>query len=111
MLTYFKVNSEQALEWNEDLNDLTFFIVIIATVEHEFGLSTCIVANRKHQKDVTSRFSVLGCSTIKAVSQFDTKTKTGIACPNEGMPLVGLNALREFIEAKRATPFRRAALK
>ena len=104
MLTYFKVNSEQALEWNEDLNDLTFFIVIIATVEHEFGLSTHIVANRKHQKDVTSRFSVLGCSTIKVVSQFDIKTETGITCLKEGMPVV-------FIEAKRATPFRHADLK
>ena len=107
MLTYFKVNSERALEWNEDLNDLTFFIVIIATVMHEFGLSTHIVANRKHhdQKDVTSRFSVLGCSTIKIVSQFYIKTETGITCPKEGMLVVGLNALREFIEAKRATPF------
>ena len=111
MLTRFKVNSEQALEWNEDLNDLTFFIVIIATVEHEFGLSTYIVANRKHQKDVTSRFSVLSCSTIKVVSQFDIKTETGITCLKEGMPVVGLNALREFIEAKRATPFRYADLK
>ena len=111
MLTYFKVNSEQALEWNEDLNDLTFFIVIIATVEHEFGLSTYIVANRKHQKDVTSRFSVLGCSTTKVVSQFDIKTETGITCLKGGMPVVGLNALRKFIEAKRATPFRCADLK
>ena len=52
MLTHFKVNSEQVIEWNEDLNDLTFFIVIIATVEHEFGLSTHIVANELLMKNI-----------------------------------------------------------
>ena len=66
MLTYFKINSEQALEWNEDLNDLTIFIVIIATVEHKFGFSTHIVSNRG-QKGVSSRFCVLGYSTIKVI--------------------------------------------
>ena len=110
MLTYFKINSEQALEWDEDLNDLTIFIVIITTVEHEFGLSTCAVSNRR-QKAVTSRFCVLGCSTTKVVSQFDIKTKTGVTCLKEGMPVVGLNALKAFIEAKRARPFLYANLK
>ena len=43
MLTYFKINSEQALEWDEDLNDLTILTVIITTVEHKFGLSTCML--------------------------------------------------------------------
>ena len=111
MLTYFKINSEQALEWDEDLNDLTVFIVIIATVEHEFGFSTYIVSNRR-QKGVASRFSVLRYSTIKVISQFDIKTETGITCLKEGMPVVvGLNALKAFIEAKRDRPFTYAGLK
>ena len=105
MLTYFKINSEQALEWDEDLNDLTIFIVIIATVEHEFGLSTCIVANRKHQKAVTSKFNVLACSTMKVVSQFDINLETSISSLKEGMHVVGLNTLKAFIEAKHARPF------
>ena len=73
MLTHFKTCSEQALEWDEDLNDLTVFIVIIATVKHEFGLGTHVVSNRR-QKAVTSRFCVLGHSTVKVISQFDMKT-------------------------------------
>ena len=111
MLTFFKINSEQDLEWDDNPNDLSIFIVIIASVQHEFGLSTHIVANRKHQKDVTSKFNVLGCSTIKVVSQFDINLETSISSLKEGMHVVGLNALRVFIEAKRARPFLYADLK
>ena len=105
MLTFFKINSEQALEWNDDPNDLSIFIVIITSVQHEFGLSTYVVANRKHQKAVTSKFYVLGCSTIKVVSQFDITLETSISSLKEGMNVVGLNALKAFIEAKCARPF------
>ena len=111
MLTFFKINSEQELEWDDNPNDLSIFIVIIASVQHEFGLSTYIVANRKHQKAVTSKFNVLGCSTIKVVSQFDVNLETSISSLKEGMPVVGLNALKAFIEAKRARPFLYADLK
>ena len=111
MLTFFKINSEQDLEWDDNPNDLSIFIVIIASVQHEFGLSTYIVANRKHQKAVTSKFNVLGCSTIKVVSQFDINLETSISSLKEGMHVVGLNALKTFIEAKRARPFLCADLK
>ncbi len=111
MLTFFKINSEQDLEWDDNPNDLSIFIVIIASVQHEFGLSTYIVANRKHQKAVTSKFNVLGCSTIKVVSQFDTNLETSISSLKEGMHVVGLNALKAFIEAKLARPFLYADLK
>ena len=112
MLTFFKINSEQdLLEWDDNPNDLSIFIVIIASVQHEFGLSTHVVANRKHQKAVTSKFNVLGCSTIKVVSQFDINLETSISSLKEGMPVVGLNALKAFIEAKRARPFLHADLK
>ena len=111
MLTFFKINSEQDLEWDDNPNDLSIFIVIIASVQHEFGLSTYIVANRKHQKAVTSKFNVLGCSTIKVVSQFDINLETSISSLKEGMHVVGLNALKVFIEAKRARPFLYADLK
>ena len=109
MLTFFKINSEQDSEWDDNPNDLSIFIVIIASVQHEFGLSTHIVAN--HQKAVTSKLNVLGCSTAKVVSQFDTNLETSISSLKEGMLVVGLNALKAFIEAKRARPFLRADLK
>ena len=112
MLTYFKINSEQELEWDDTTpHDLSIFIVIIASVQHEFGLSTCIVANRKHQKAVTSKFNVLSCSTIKVVSQFDILLETSISSLKEGMHVVGLNALKAFIEAKRNRPFLHVDLK
>ena len=44
MLTYFKINSEQALVWNEDPNDLSIFIVLVAVVNHKFGVSTFVLA-------------------------------------------------------------------
>ena len=98
MLTFFKINSEQDLEWEVNPDDLSIFIVIIASVQHEFGLSTYIVANRKHQKAVTSKFNVLflGCSTTKVVSQFDINLQTLISSLKEGMPVAGLNALKAF---------------
>ena len=111
MLTFFKINSEQELEWDDNPNDLSIFVVVIASVQHEFDLSTHIVANRKHQKAVTSKFNVLGCSTIKVVSQFDTNLETSISSLKEGMHVVGLNALKAFIEAKCARPFLCADLK
>ena len=80
------------------------FIVIIAAVECEFGLGAHVVSDRR-PKAVTSRFCVLGCSTAKVVSQFDTKTETGASCPKEGMHVAGVNALKAFIEAKRSRPF------
>ena len=110
MLTYFKINSEQHLEWEDDHQDLCTFIVVIARVEHEFGVSTYLLCNRK-QSIVSSKFNVLGLSTIKVVSQFDIKTETGAVSLKEGMPVIGLNSLRAFLEAKHKRPFTCAALK
>ena len=111
MLTFFKINSEQQLEWNNDPQDLCIFIVIIAIVEHEFGVSTYLLCNRKQQRIVSSKFNVLGLSTVKVASQFDIKTETGVESLKEGMPVIGLNALRAFLEAKRKRPFVHADLK
>ena len=78
MLAFFKINSEQQLEWNNDPQDLCTFIVIISVVEHEFGVSTCLPCNRKQHRIVSSKFNVLGLSTVKVASQFDIKTETGV---------------------------------
>ena len=85
--------------------------MIIASVQHEFGISTHIVADRKHQKAVASKFNVLGCTTAKVVSQFDANLETSVSSLKEGTPAVGLNALKAFIEAKCARPFLCADLK
>lgn len=105
MLTFYKINSEQMLEWDENPNDFSMFTVIIASVQHEFGVSTHIVSNRKNQKAVMSKFNALGHSTTKVVSQFDVMTETGVTCLNEGVLVIGLNALKAFIDAKRNKPF------
>lgn len=112
MLTYFKVNSELALDWVED-DDLSVFIIVIATVQHEFRMSTYVVCNKKHQwevlfqlftvsyiwefsnifrlssrcNDVTQKFNAVGCSTIKNVTHFFCNdTVPSFASPKPGFP-------------------------
>lgn len=90
MLTYLKVNSGQALEWNEDPEDLSMFVINVATQQHEFGFSTCVAANTKHQRDVNSKFRTGGCSTTKLLTQFDVQLETSLSSlPQEGMRVVG----------------------
>ena len=110
MLTYYKVNSELALDWVED-NDLSIFIIVIATIQHEFETSTYVVCNKKHQKDVAKKFNVVGYSTIKIVSQFDVKIETSVSSLHQSMRCVGLEGLRAYLDAKRAIPFHLAGLK
>ena len=111
MLTFFKINSEQPLEWNDD-EDHSTFIVVVTVVEHEFGVSTYLLCNAKNQRVVTSKFDVLGLSTIKVISQFDVRTETGVDSLNEEMVgVTGLNALQAFLEANRKRPFQYADLK
>ena len=45
------------MEWDHDPPDLSTFIVIIAAMEHKFGLSTHVVSNRR-QKAMTSRLGL-----------------------------------------------------
>mmetsp|Transcript_26237 Transcript_26237/g.40242 ORF Transcript_26237/g.40242 Transcript_26237/m.40242 type:complete len:136 (+) Transcript_26237:2164-2571(+) len=105
MLTFFKINSEQQLEWNNDPQDPDVFIVIIATVDHEFSISTYLLCNKKQQSVVTSKYGVSGLSTIKVISQFDIKTETGVTSLDRGMAIIGLNALRVFLNVNRKRPF------
>ena len=111
MLNFFKINSEHRLEWDENPQDFLTFIVIVAVKEHEFGVSTYILCNRKQQSIVASKFEVLGLSTINVVSQFNIKIETGVKSLNGEMKVVGLNALRVFLELKRKYPFIYADLK
>ena len=97
--------------WDEDSNDLSIFIVIVAAVYHEFGVSTFVLSNKKQQSAISSKFKVLGLSTVSIVSQFDVKTETGVEGLREGMRVIGLNGLQVFIEAKRSRPFMYADLK
>ena len=76
-----------------------------------FGISTYLLCNNKRQKVVSSKFDVLGLHTVKAMSQFDIKTETGVDSLKEGMPVIGLNALRAFLEANRKRPFQYTGLK
>ena len=111
MLTFFKVNSEQPLTWCDDPLDLFTFIVIVTVIEHEFGVSTYLVGNSKLQSIVASKNDVLGLFTVIVVSQFDVKTETGVEHLQEGMSVIGLNALNAFLDANRKQPFLHAELK
>ena len=60
---------------------------------------------------VASKIDVLGLFTVKVVSQFDVKTETGVERLQEGMSVIGLNALNAFLDANRKQPFLHAELK
>ena len=99
MLKFWKINHERELSWNDDdANDFSTFIMIVAVRATEFGCSTHSHSNRKEWKVMLNKFGVIGHSTLNAISQFDVKTKTGVTCLKEGMPIIGTNALRTFIE-------------
>ena len=111
MFTFFKINSEQQLEWDHDPQDLCTFIVIVTAVEHQLGWSTYVLSNRKHQKEITKKYSTVGHSTIRVASQFDVALETSVSCLSAGMSVIGFNALKTFLEAKRDRPFAHAGLK
>ena len=108
MLTYFKINSEGDLKFDEDPEGGVVFVIIITTTQHEFGVSNCVCANTKHQRDVMSGCHTNGCSTVKLLSQFDAKLETSVSSLQEGMRIVGLGALSKYLDAKRTTPFQNA---
>lgn len=112
MLTHFKINSElDPMEWIEDENDFSMFVMVIAAVRHKLGMSTCVVSNKKHQADVSKRFRAIGCHTIKCVSQFDVMIETSIASLSRENQVIGLKGLSAYLNAKRAVPFHLAGLK
>ena len=110
MLSYFKINSEGDLKWDDDPEG-GVFVIIIATTQHEFGISNYVCTNTKHQRDVTSRYRTDGCSTVKVLSQFDVKVETSVSSLQEGMRIVGLGALSKYLDIKRTTPFQNADLR
>lgn len=111
MLTFFRINSEETLEWRHDPQDLITFIVVVAETQHKFGVSTYVLSNRKHQKIITAKLDMAGLFSVRVASGFDVKTETGVGGLTKGMKVVGLSALRAFLEAKRDRPFVYADLK
>lgn len=106
---YLKINSEQRLHWNEDPNDLSVFIVVITTVQHELGISTHILTNRKERKAVSSKHNMLGHSIMNILTQFEVAIDTGVFRLTEDMPVTGVNALRTFL-ASSSEPFAHSQL-
>lgn len=76
-----------------DPQDLTTFIVIVAVIQHRFGVSTYIQSDRKHQKAIAAKLDVVGLFSVNVSSGFDVKTETGVSGPAEGMDVVDLSAL------------------
>ena len=94
------------LSWNEDdLEDRFTFVVVMAVRVLERGVSTCALCNRKSPNPVKKKCSVLGHSTITLVSQFDIVTETGIECSEKDMRIVGIGALRAFLDGRSHQPF------
>ena len=111
MLTFFKINSEQQLEWDHDPQDLTTFVVIIKVIPCQSGsYGTYVLSNQKHQKEITKRYFTVGRSTIKLLSQFDVALETSISCLSGKMIVIGQEALKAFLEAS-GQPFTHAGLK
>lgn len=60
MLTYFRIDSEEQLEWIDDPQDLLIFIVVIATVQHEFGISTYLLSNGMNKRGTMASKQIQG---------------------------------------------------
>ena len=110
MLTFYKINHECELDWIDDPDDLSTFIVIVHVRATEFGFSTYIYTNRKQWKAVLNKFNGIGHFTLNVTSQFDVKLESGITCLKEGMVILGKNALRTFLEANSHRCFAHANL-
>jgi len=111
MLTFFKINSEQGLQWKEESHtDPITFVIIVKVIQTQFGLSTYLCSNRSTGKAVLEQCDILGHHTISRLSQFDTRLETAISCLDEKMPVVGANALRIFVSANSHRSFTCAAL-
>lgn len=103
-MPYYKINHERELDWNDDNNDLSTFIVVAAERETEFGCSTYVYSNRKHQSAIQFKFNVIGHHSVRAISQFDMKIESGVTYLKEGMKIIGAKALRMFLEANSHRP-------
>lgn len=111
MLTFWKLNHEQTLQWTDDSDDLSTFIVVVAEKATEFGLSTYLCSNRDARKAILNRCVLLGHHTLHPISQFDTRLESGVSGLQEGMRVVGLNALRTFLDVHCHRSFTHSSLK
>lgn len=112
MITFCGINCElDPMDWIEDENDLSLFVMVTATTRHELGRSTHIAGNKKHQAAITARFGVVGCFTMKCVSQFDMMIETSMSSLNPEMKVIGLRGLSACLNARRLIPFHLAGLK
>lgn len=110
MLTFWKLNHVQTLDWNDNGNDIAVWIVIVATKATEFRFSTFICTNSKQRKVVLSKCITAERLTLHTSSQFDVRLESGQTCLREGMSVIGKNALRTFLEAQEHCSFSYASL-
>lgn len=108
MLTYFRINCEQILQWNPE-PDISTFIVIIKVVAHRGGGFTTFVLSNRTSAVVRNKYSTTGFSTVSKVSQFDITLETRITQLSKEMPLIGFSALEAFLSGHKR-PFAYAGL-
>ena len=111
MLTFWKLNHEQTLQWVDDSDeDLSTFIVIVSEKATDFGLSAHLHSNRNTRKTILNKCVLVGHHTLHPISQFDARLESGVTSLREGMPIIGKNALRAFLEANSHRSFTHALL-
>lgn len=108
MLTFFKINHKHCLEWGDLPDPLTFIIVVKVVATSDLGFSTYILTNQK--KDVAKRYTSDGHSTVKITSQFDVALETGLMGLSADMPVIGVDALEQFI-VRDKSPFFHSGLR
>ena len=111
MMSFWKINHEQELDWIDDPDDLSTFIVVVTVKASEFGLSTYLCVNRSQRKVILGKLRVVGHFTLHAISQFNVRTESGVSYLQEEMPVTGRNALRTFIENNSHRSFTYAQLR
>ena len=111
MMSFWKINHEQELDWIDDPDDLSTFIVVVAVKASEFGFSAYSCVNRSQRKATLGKLRVVGHFTLHAITQFDARTESGVSYLQEEMPVIGRNALRSFVANNSHRSFTYAQLR
>ena len=109
-MTFWKINHEQTLQWVDDGDDISTFIIVVAEKATDWGLSAHLCSNRSARKAILNKCVLVGHHTLHPISQFDTRLESGVSSLKEGMTVTGRNALRAFLEVNSHRSFTHALL-
>lgn len=102
---FFRINSVNPLEWKDDDDDLSLFVVICVERESLSGFTTCGYSNNHtNKRSVTEKFTTTGHYAIQNITSFDLLTETDIKHLKKGNKVINKKALVTYIKANNHRP-------